>query len=194
MRQQARGLQLIACLAICGCSVDLGHGPLVSPDRVQSGTVATYWRAGGQDFKLVGRAGPPFPLGLVLPGADIEIDGDGNERVGMQVRDALKLAGYTVTIVNRQLPVEGPVLDYRVTRFWFGNPTYVPIAGKIELVADLVAPDNVVRWSRQFSGSGLTFNFWDGFSTAASGAITEIANDMVREFSGEEFRRAVAQY
>jgi len=190
MNQQALRLQLIACLLITGCSVDLAHGPLASPERMQSGTAATYWRASGPDFKQVGTA----VIGLLL-WLSIEIDGDGNERVADQVRDALRRAGYGVTIVNRQAQLEGPVLDCRVNRLWFWGTYFLwPFAqtwGSIELVATVVAPDHTARWSRRFRGGAFTFNFWDPFNAAASEAMTEIANDMVQEFSGEDFRRAI---
>jgi hypothetical protein len=83
-----------------------------------------------------------------------------------------------------------------VNKFWFSNYTWlfplVPTWGNIQLTLSLESPGNgTTLWTRDFAGSGTSFNFFNGYSGAANTALTKILNEMVQEFSSEQFYRAL---
>jgi hypothetical protein len=180
-------------LLASGCSVALRHGPLDAPARQYSDSIAMSQRSEGIDGKVGWGRGTVFYIPIV----PVYIDGDGNEKVMEQVRDALQQVGYKVSFVGVGTAAPGPVLKCQVRQFWFNNYTWlfplVPTWGSIKLTATLVSPSGAVLWAGSFSGSGFTLNFADGYSTAANEAMTTILNDMVAAFSSDEFHRALTQ-
>ena len=87
------------------------------------------------------------------------------------------------------------MLTCSVKKFWFGNYTwlfpFVPTWGGVELNTSLVSPAGTVVWTRDFSGSGFSANFFDGYSGAAESSMTTILNAMVREFASDDFHQAL---
>lgn len=178
-----------------GCSVALKHEPLTAPARTYSDQIAVSKRAEGIDGKVGWGRFTVFYIPLV----PIYIEGgDGNEQVMEQIRDALRRVGYKIAVVDgpaTSFPT--PVLHCKVEEFWFNNYTwvfpFVPTWGKIRLTVTLTARDGQAVWSRTFSGDGFTLNFTDGYSIAANESMQKILDDMVREFSGEEFHRVLTE-
>lgn len=193
VKRSVFGLLLLTTLALAGgCSVALKDQALAPAPRVNSGTVAIRSRAEGAESQVGwGRIST-----MAIPVKAIHIVGDGNEEVMKQVRRALERAGYTVEMVAPQARSERPVLSCRVSEFWFVNYTFpfflTRTWGDIRLELRLHAPGGNVVWSREFAGSGTTQNFLNGYTIAANKAMKKILNAMVREFSGDDFRRALS--
>lgn len=59
------------------------------------------------------------------------------------------------------------------------------------MTTTLLSPSGTALWSKSFKGSGFTLNFFDGYTSAARQSMNEILNEMVKEFSGDEFRKAL---
>jgi len=192
---QSSGVVLAAlALGTSGCTVALKHDALNAPQHTYNDPMATARLAKGIDAKV----GWGRFTAFYIPIVPIYISGakDDNEQVADQVRDALRQAGYNVRVVDAITSTTGPVLKCQVTRFWFNNYTWlfplVPTWGRIDLTLSVQAPgSNTILWTREFSGSGNSLNFTDGYSSAANKALTKILNEMVNEFSGEEFHTAV---
>lgn len=157
-------------LATSGCTVALKHDALNSPGHTYNDSLATARLAKGID----GRVGWGRGTAFYIPIVPIYISGakDQNEQVADQVRDALRQAGYNVTVVDAITSTMGPVLKCKVSTFWFNNYTWlfplVPTWESINLTVSVEAPgSSTVLWTRDFSGSGSSFNFTDGYSSAA---------------------------
>jgi hypothetical protein len=177
-----------------GCSVALRHEPLSSPAQTYSDQIAVSRRAEGIDGKVGWGRFTVFYIPLV----PIYIEGgDGNEKVMEQIRGALQRVGYKVTVVDSATPPPAPILKCKVEKFWFNNYTWffpvVPTWGEVHLTLSLLSRDGKLLWSRDFTGDGSTFDFTDGYSTAANKSMQKILNDMVREFASQEFHRALNQ-
>jgi hypothetical protein len=196
------GVTVIRCAAVgalvgsvAGCSVSLKHDPLNTPPQTYNDTVATARQAQGIDGKVGWGHGTLFYIPIV----PIYIVGekDDNEQVADQIRDALRQVGYNVTTVDPSSAPGGPVLKCKVNKFWFNNYTwlfpFVPTWGDIELAVSVESPGKGPVWSHTFTGHGWSANFFNGYTSASSEAMTKILNDMVHEFSSEQFDSAVKQ-
>ena len=121
----------------------------------------------------------------------------GNREVMRQVRRALARVGYRVEISPPDGGPSGRVLSCRVDRFRFNNYTWlapiIPIWGSIALTLSVEGPDRHVYWTQSFEGDGFTFNFFDGFTSAANASMEEILDPMVAAFASEEFLQAVTE-
>ncbi len=108
-----------------------------------------------------------------------------------RVHDALRKAGYDVTVAEDGSAAEGPTLKCNVTYFRFSNYTwlvpFVPTWGEVELDVSLHDGNDNVLWSKHFEGDGFTFNFTDGYTIAANESLDEILEQLVVEFSSPEF-------
>ena len=192
-RAVALGIMLgIALAAESGCSIALNHDELASPARTYSDPIAVSTRAEG----INGRVGWGRVTLFYIPCVPIHIQGDGNEKVMEQVRDALQQAGYRVTPVETTpSPPREPLLKCKVDTFWFNNYTwlapFVPTWGDIDLTVSLERPGGQVAWQQSFHGHGFSANFFDGYSSAANKAMTEILNQMIDAFAGDDFHNAL---
>ncbi len=187
------GLVIGVALAGSGGSVNLGHGTLGAPPRRFTDTVQMARASEGIDGKVGWGRFTVFAIPIV----PVYIEGNGNEKVMDQIRDALQQVGYSPAFGSSGVAATGPVLKCKVNKFWFSNYTwlfpFVPTWGGIELTTNLVLPSGSTVWSRNFSGSGFTANFFNGYTSAANQSMTKILNDMVREFASDEFHRALTQ-
>jgi len=165
----------------------LRPGP--APARTRSGVVATAPSATGID----GHVGWGRFTVFAIPIVPVYVTGDANAEVMAQVRDALVKAGYKPTT---GAPGKGKVLTCHVEKISYNNYTWlfpiVPTWGSITLRTNLSSGGNVL-WSHQSSGSGSTFNFFDGYTSANSKAMTEALNDMVTAFAGDDFNAALTR-
>jgi hypothetical protein len=182
----------IALAAGSGCSIALNHDELASPARTYSDPIAVSTRAEG----INGRVGWGRITLFYIPCVPIHIQGDGNEKVMEQVRDALQQAGYRVNVVETtQAPAREPVLKCKVDTFWFNNYTwlvpFVPTWGDIDLTLSLERQGGQVAWQQSFHGHGFSANFFDGYSSAANKAMMEVLNQMVDAFASDEFHNAL---
>ena len=192
---QSSGVVLAAlALGTSGCAVALKHDALNAPGHSYNDPLATARLGKGIDGKVGWGRFTVFAIPIV----PIYISGakDGNEQVADQVRDALRQVGYNVTVVDALTSTTGPVLKCQVNKFWFSNYTWlfpiVPTWGSIDLTVSVEAPGSTTTlWTRGFSGSGSSLNFFDGYSSAANEALTKILKEMVTEFSSEQFHTAV---
>jgi hypothetical protein len=131
-----------------------------------------------------------------IPCVPIHIQGDANQEVMNQVRDALQQAGYKVSVVDAKAPAGTPELNCTVDTFWFNNYTwlfpFVPTWGDIDLTLRLQRLGGQVAWQENFHGHGWSANFFDGYSSAANEAMTTILNQMVDAFASDDFHKALA--
>jgi hypothetical protein len=185
---------LAMCLDLCGCSIALRHDPLVPPRQRFNDTVRTARQAEGIDREVGwGR----FTI-FYIPVVPVYIDGDGNQEIMDQVRDALRQVGYSVVVADPPtLESDDLVLTCRIKDFWFNNftalfpPLLIPTWGEIRLEAALSSRNGSTVWSHEFEGSGFSINYLNGYTSAAGEAMTEILNHMVQVFSSDEFRSAL---
>jgi hypothetical protein len=180
-------------LMTAGCSVALNHGELAAPQRTYTDPIQLSSRSEG----INGKVGWGRITVFYIPCVPIHVQGNGNEEVMNQIRDALQQAGYKVNVVETQSSPGAPVLKCKVTNFWFNNYTwlfpFVPTWGNIDLTVSLERPGGQTAWERDFHGHGWSANFFDGYSSAANKAMTSILNEMVVAFGSDDFHRALAQ-
>jgi hypothetical protein len=183
----------IALLGISGCSVALDHSVLESPPHTYSDPINVSSRSDG----IHGRVGWGRITVFYIPCVPIHIQGDGNEQVMEQVDAALQQAGYKTTVVETQAPGGAPVLKCKVDTFWFNNYTwlfpFVPTWGNIDMTLSLVRPGDQVVWVQSFHGDGFSANFFNGYSSAANKAMTQVLDEMVRAVASEEFHDILMQ-
>lgn len=183
----------LGVLMTSGCSVNLKHGALNAPSHTYSDQIATSKQTEGID----GKVGWGRFTAFYIPIVPVYIYGDSNGKVMEQILDALQQVGYKVAPTETPGPAGGPVLTCKVNRFWFNNYTWlfpiVPTWGSVDLTVSLVSPSGTTLWSNNFTGSGSTLNFFNGYSSAANQSMDKILNDMVSAFSSEEFHRALKQ-
>ena len=185
---------VIGTVLLCnGCSVALNHGDLVGATRTYSEPIDVSSRAEGIDGKVGwGRA-----TLFYIPCVPVYIQGDGNEKIMQQVRDALQETGYKVNVVETTVPTHSRLLKAEIDTFWFNNYTwffpFVPTWGDIDVTLSLQRPDSQIAWHERFHGHGFTINFFDGYSTAANEAMGNILNQMVQAFASEKFHDALVQ-
>jgi len=176
------------------CSMTMKHDALAPAPRQFDNEVRTSRRAEGIDGK-VGMS--RFTL-AAIPLVPVNLEGDGNEQMMDQVRDALKQVGYRPVVVDDgTAATPGPMLKCKVDKFWFSNYTWpvlfpwVPTWGDVEVTTTLVSASGTPLWTKSFKGRGFTVNPLSGYSGVARQSMNEILNQMVRELSGDEFRRAL---
>lgn len=181
----------IALLVGNGCSVALRDSQLAAPPRQYSDPIAMRSRAEGIGQQVGWGRFTVFSIGTKA----VRMVGDGNEEVMKQVRRALEHVGYKVEVVHPQARVDTPVLSCRAKKFWFNNYTwafpFVPTWGGMQLELTLLSADGKVLWSREFTGSGRTLNFFNGYTIAANKAMKQVLDQMVEAFAGDEFHRVL---
>jgi hypothetical protein len=194
----AGSLGAAVALAGSGCSVNLQHAKLNAPPKAYTDSININRAATGsksQPKGADGRVGWGRGTIFAIPVVPIYVEGQGNEEVMKEIQAALTQVGYHVQVVENGTPVSGKVLVCQVERFKFNNYTWlfpiVPTWGSIELKASLVGGNQQVVWTRDFNGSGSTFNFTDGYTSSAKTSMTEILNQMVGAFSSDEFHNAL---
>ncbi|MGH0029691.1 MAG: hypothetical protein ACQGVC_07865 [Myxococcota bacterium] len=186
-----RPLALVLPLVL-GCAVGIHEAPLPG-DPMPIRDMAPVYSAEsstGIDGKVGWGKGTLFAIPMV----PIYITGDDNIEVARRIGQAVDHAG-----LPRATRPEGAArLDYHVERFWFQNytwffPILVPTWGNAEIrvtVSDLSGNE---VWSRAFTASGRTFNFFNGFSIAANEALDQILVQMRDEFRSREFARTLTE-
>jgi len=191
---------VLAGLAVLstGCSINLQHGALTAPAKPRNGTINVSAAATGSEHRpdgANGRAGWGRFTIFAIPVVPVHVEGDGNIAIAQGIQDALSQAGYTPKAIDASDPVAGKVLTCEVDRFGFSNYTYffpiVPTWGNVGLKVNLQSADKSVLWTRDYRGSGLTLNFFDGYTSSCRGAMTSILNQMTADFASDEFYTAL---
>lgn len=188
-------MQLLPRLVVVGlvsllsaCAVTIKQTPINGPDGSPKGEI----RAAG---KVSGLPGSKVGWGRItlfaIPVAPIYIKGDDAALVMGRVHDALRKAGYNVSVADTAAQAAGPTLKCNVTHFRYSNYTWlapiVPTWGEIELDVSLHDVNDNVIWTKHFEGDGFTMNFTDGYTIAANESLDEILEQMVVAFSSPEF-------
>jgi hypothetical protein len=202
LRKNLVCLSAVVLLAFvgAGCSINLQHGKLNPPGRTYSDTIYTSKSAtGSADLPkgADGRVGWGRGTLFAIPVVPVHVVGRGNEEVMKGIQVALTEVGYKVQVVEAGTPSPGKVLTCQVEKFKFNNYTWlfpiVPTWGGIRLNASLIGADQKVLWTHQFSGSGSTLDFSNGYTSSAKTSMTEILNEMITEFSSDEFHTALTK-
>ena len=187
-------------LAGSGCSINLQHGKLNPTTKAYTDSINVSKAATGSQSQpkgADGRVGWGRGTLFAIPVVPIHVDGQGNEEVMKEIQAALTEVGYKVQVAENGSPVSGKVLVCQVEKFKFNNYTWlfpiVPTWGSIELNASLVGADQRALWTHQFSGSGSTLNFFNGYTSSAKTSMTQILNQMVEAFSSDEFHNALTK-
>jgi hypothetical protein len=195
---------LVAALAVTvallssGCSIDMKHEALHTPAFTRSGMVNLAAAATGSTACPNG-AGGHVGWGRItlfaIPVVPIYVNGDGNAAIVTQIQDALTLAGYTPQTMVTGSPPAAKLLTCEVQKFRFSNYTYlfpiVPTWGGVDLKLSLLGADKSVLWTQEYKGTGATLNFFDGYTSACEGAMTETLNRMTADFAGDDFYNAL---
>jgi|SRR5262245_53230723 len=187
------GLGLAIFLFSSACSMRMQHDALAPAPAQFDNEVRTSRRAEGIDGKV---GWSRFTL-LAIPIVPVNLEGDGNQQMMDEVRVALKQVGYRPVIVDEGAAAPKPLLKCKVDKFWFSNYTwpvifpFVPTWGNVEVTTSLVSPSGASLWSKSFKGRGFTVNPLSGYDGAARQSMSDVLNQMVKEFSGDEFRRAL---
>jgi len=184
----------IVVALVSGCSVALKHQSLDVPSQQYSDQIGTSRKT--EAFSThVGHG--RFTV-FYIPVSEVHITGDGSGKIMELISDALKQVGYNTTEVLLGEQSEVPIITCKVNKFWFNNYTwtapFVPTWGRIQLAINLVSPEGKVLWSKHFEEKGFSANFFNGYTSAANKSIKKILNQMVKEFSGEEFHSALTSY
>ena len=188
-------MQLLPRLAVVGlisllsaCAVTVKQAPITGPDGAPKGELRAAKKATGLNGSKVGWGRITL---FAIPVAPVYIRGDDGAVVMARVHDALRKAGYDVTVAEEGTAAEGPTLKCNVTYFRFSNYTwlvpFVPTWGEVEVDVSLHDGNDQVLWSKHFEGDGFTFNFTDGYTIAANESLDEILEQLVVEFSSPEF-------
>lgn len=185
----ALGIALFAS----ACSMTMKHDALAPAPKQFTDEVRTSRRAEGIDGKV---GWSRFTL-AAIPLVPVHLDGDGNEQMMDQVRDALKQVGYRPVIADDAAPGRSPLFKCKIEKFWFNNYTwpvifpFVPTWGDVEVTATLVSPSGLPLWSKSFKGSGFTVNPLSGYTGAVRQSMNQILEQMVKDLSGDGFHRAL---
>ena len=194
-RTSAFPVALAVSLCGLGCAVNLQHGQLLQPANARSGVVGYERLSDGLDGKVGWGRFTVFAIPIV-PIYITGDDSDGAEQLMLQIRDALEQAGYRASVVSSGA-ASGPVLRCNVQKFEYMNYTWVfpivPTWGSIQLTTSLVGPDGRILWTRSFSGSGSSLNFFNGYTSAAKKSMNQILNPMVEAFAAHDFYAALTQ-
>jgi hypothetical protein len=186
----------LSVAVLSGCTINMQHGQLHAPLMVRSGQVNVAASAIGSDKVPKGANGHVgwgrFTL-FAIPVVPIHVEGDGNAAIAEEIQEALKQAGYTPQSVG--YGASGKVLECQVDKFKFNNYTWlfpiVPTWGSIQLDLNLKGPNQNAVWNRQYSASGATLNFFDGYTDSCKSAMTKILNQMVTDFAAQDFYDAL---
>jgi hypothetical protein len=172
---------------LTGCSIShLQHNELKTPIQLYSGDV--YIRPVATGF-TGGKVGNSRISIFYIPINPVRIKSDEAKDLINVVTDALLVSGYNVFETND--PEASPVLKVHVNEVKFNNYTWaapiIPTFGKFDVTLTLESKEGLILWKEGFTGSGTSFNFFDGYNTAATRAVTKLANQMVDSFSRPNF-------
>ena len=203
-------LAALLTLLTSGCSVtSLQHEGLSSATVQRDGKLSLSNNAEGLDGSKVGWGRfTPFAIPIV----PIYIGGDESEQFMQLVKEALEIAGYTVTLdtspadeVAESLKTAGyqvtkkpaissqklPVLKAVVKKMRYSNYTWlaplVPTWGGVDTTLTLVNHQGEALWGETFDGSGFTFNFFNGYNIASQESMSEVLDKMVVSFGSDAF-------
>ncbi len=198
-----------------GCTISkLQHEGLQAAENKRQGSISVADKAEGFTGGKVGWGRlTPF----AIPVAPVYIHGDESKQLMENVREALEMAGYTVSVepaaidelketletsgytVVKEIEVKTektPILKCVVDDISFSNYTWlapiVPTWGGLDVTLQLVSANGVVLWSEKFEGGGFTFNFFDGYNIASQESMSELLGKMVQSFSGDKFYQALS--
>jgi hypothetical protein len=109
------------------------------------------------------------------------------------VGETVKSMGYRIQVVQNASDSPGlPVLSVNVTKFRFKNYTwFFPIVfnwGNIIMDVSIASPDGRVLWARGYQANGQGFY---SFNATANRALRKILNEMIKDMTTPEFKRAV---
>lgn len=179
---------LVTVTLLAGCSVKMSRD---NSSLSASGpeVVTTKRSAEGIDGKVGWGRITPFYIPII----PVYVEGDANQLVMEQVRKALTASGNTIAIqAEGGVTSDGPVLQTKVDRFWFNNYTYffpiVPTWGSVQLTISVTNSDGATLWQKAFEGSGFTFNFFNGYTSAAEQSWESIHQEMVAAFTDPQFK------
>ena len=172
---------------LTGCSIShLQHSGLKNPVQLQSGDV--YIRPLATGF-TGGKVGNSRLSIFYIPINPVRIKSNEAKDLMDVVTDALMVSGYNVFETND--PGASPVLKAHVNEVKFNNYTWtapiIPSFGKFDVTLTLESKEGFILWKKGFKSSGTSFNFFNGYNTAATRAVTKLANQMVDSFSRPNF-------
>jgi hypothetical protein len=130
---------------------------------------------------------------LAIPASPVRFSGaDGPERIMNGVREALRRAGYTVS-----MPADhpnAPVLTCRINEIDFSDYTWlgptVRIWGYINLTLALMDPIGTLRWQKDYASQYAKSGVGTSFDTAVNAAMGEILARAAEDFTTADFRTA----
>lgn len=178
-----------------GCSISpLSHEGLAPLAAKRSGSLMVAEKAEGLNGSKVGWGRITV---FAIPVVPIYIAGDESIQLMDNISEALRLAGYST---NSEDETTGATSDLRLvatvhkTRYsnytWFAP--LIPTWGGMDVTLTLVNKEGESRWTKNFVGSGFTFNFFDGYNIASKESMTELLNQMAEAFTEELFYQAVS--
>lgn len=182
---------IAASTVLSGCSVKMARdeGALVAPSN---GVVTTAQKAEGVD----GKVGWGRITMFYIPVVPIFVEGDANELVMDQVRRALRASGHQIAVHPEGTSQSGLVVKAKVDDFWFNNYTWffplVPTWGSVKVAISVVDPRGNPVWTKSFDGSGITLNFFNGYTSASDQAWETLSTAMIAEFSSPAFKQLFA--
>src|SRR5262245_20109870 len=142
------GVALGIVFSSSACSMTVKHDAMAPAPKQFDDEVRTSRRAEG----IEGQVGwSRFTL-AAIPVVPVNLEGDGNEQIMDQVRDALKHLGYRPVIVDDGGAGRSPLLKCKVEKFWFNNYTwpvifpFVPTWGDVEVTTTLVSASGRSLW------------------------------------------------
>lgn len=190
-RMLLASLTMVSVL-LTGCSVKMARdeGAVVAPS---SGVVTTAAKAEGID----GKVGWGRITMFYIPVVPIFVEGDANELTMHQIRRALRASGHQIAVQQEDAAQQGPVLKAKVDNIWFNNYTWffplVPTWGNVQIAVSVVDPRGTPVWTKSFEGSGITLNFFNGYTSASDQAWETLSAEMAAAFSSPEFNQHFTQ-
>lgn len=112
------------------------------------------------------------------------------------IKNALRTAGYQVTVVPPGTKPEGPVLRGEIRKFWFSSYWWLwPItivSGDIKLQLILESPEGEILWEKECKGSsGTVAPSFANVDSRVKDATTQVCNKVINAVTSDEFRRAL---
>lgn len=181
-------LLMTATFVLTGCSVKMARdeGALVQPAH---GVVTTAEKAEGID----GKVGWGRITMFYIPVVPIFVEGDANGLVMDQIRLALRASGHQIAVQPNETARSGLMVMAKVDDFWFNNYTWffplVPTWGNVRVAVSVVDPRGTPVWTKSFEGSGITLNFFNGYTSASDQAWESLSTEMRAAFSSQEFKQ-----
>lgn len=136
---------------------------------------------------------------LMIPGPSVTSEREHlDEAVANQVREALELSGFAVTMVDRLEQAKGPVVVIQIDKLrnYLFSWLY-PIGlvwGGMDLSVHLMSPDGRTLWMKNMDGNGgmmVSLLYMSGFETRVRSDLTENVNQILQVVTSEEFRVAL---